>query len=168
MNSTATKSNPIHITPEQIRLRLAACLLSLLLILASFLYAPWSTDGPIFCPFRFLVGMPCPGCGLTRSFCALSQGNVSDAFMFHVFGPLLYAACVCAVPFLFVEVFRRRRFERIQQLLFSRRCALFAAWSLAIYHALRLLDMLVSGQVLPAIMRSALGTLLSNFGITVS
>ena len=46
-------------------------------------------DGPVICPFRRLTGLPCPGCGLTRSWVYLAHGWWRDAFLAHPFGPLL-------------------------------------------------------------------------------
>jgi hypothetical protein len=43
------------------------------------------TTGPTLCPFRWLTGLPCAGCGLTRGFVALTHGHVHAA---HVYNPL--------------------------------------------------------------------------------
>ena len=48
-------------------------------------------DGPGLCPFAHLTGLPCPGCGLTRSWVALGHGDVIGAFGLNWFGPLLLA-----------------------------------------------------------------------------
>ena len=58
--------------------------------LISFIYHP--ADEPRFtvCIFKNLSGLDCPGCGLTRSFCALSQGHIAKAFYFNKLGPFLY------------------------------------------------------------------------------
>ena len=58
--------------------------------LISFIYHP--ADEPAFtvCIFKNLSGLDCPGCGLTRSFCALSQGHLAKAFYFNKLGPFLY------------------------------------------------------------------------------
>jgi len=58
--------------------------------LISFIYHP--ADEPRFtvCIFKNLSGLDCPGCGLTRSFCALSQGHLAKAFYFNKLGPFLY------------------------------------------------------------------------------
>ncbi|WAC56270.1 DUF2752 domain-containing protein [Gordonia sp. SL306] len=44
--------------------------------------------GPILCPFLRITGLPCPACGLTRSWVALGHGDVGSAFSFNAFGPL--------------------------------------------------------------------------------
>jgi len=146
-----------RITPFQTKWRIIGCLCCFSVVVASFLYAPWVSHGPVFCPFRFFFGMPCPGCGLTRSFCAVSHGEIRQAMRFHLFGPFVYAACVCAIPLLFIELARRRRIVWLRQLLFSRRLGYIAAWSLMLYHGVRLFSMLLAGEVIPALKGSALG-----------
>lgn len=41
------------------------------------------------CPFRFAVGIPCPGCGMTRACIALIKGDVQGAFALHPLWPLI-------------------------------------------------------------------------------
>ncbi|MDT9592977.1 DUF2752 domain-containing protein [Nocardioides zeae] len=54
-------------------------------------------DGPIICPFRLLTGLPCPGCGLTRSWVYAVHGWWGDSFASHPFGlPLLAFVLVVA------------------------------------------------------------------------
>lgn len=62
-----------------------------LVVLASLLYQPWAHDGPVICLFRRVTGAPCPGCGMTRSFCALGHGQWRAALGYHPLGPALYA-----------------------------------------------------------------------------
>ena len=67
-----------------------------LVFLASVVFAPRAA-GPFddyftVCGFKNLTGLPCPGCGLTHSFCALGKGNLFDAFAFNALGPLLFLA----------------------------------------------------------------------------
>src|SRR5213082_114107 len=49
----------------------------------------WVAAGPPLCPFRLLTGLPCPGCGLTRSVVSLAHGDLAAALTFHPLGPLL-------------------------------------------------------------------------------
>ncbi|MBP7949081.1 MAG: DUF2752 domain-containing protein [Verrucomicrobiales bacterium] len=43
------------------------------------------------CPFKQATGLPCPGCGLTRSCTALLHGDFKSAVAHHAFGPLFLA-----------------------------------------------------------------------------
>lgn len=55
------------------------------------------------CAFRNLTGYPCPTCGLTRSFYAMTRLNLSDAFMYHPFGPVLFILALGATVKFLVE-----------------------------------------------------------------
>src|ERR1043165_4761974 len=49
------------------------------------------------CFFHRMTGIPCPGCGLTRSVLALLQGHVHDSIRLHPFGPLAFLTLVAAL-----------------------------------------------------------------------
>jgi hypothetical protein len=55
-------------------------------------------DGGAFdlCYFRRFSGLPCPGCGLTRSVVAMAQGDWRLALAFHPFGPLVLGWAIAA------------------------------------------------------------------------
>jgi hypothetical protein len=57
---------------------------------ASVIWHPQDDGGFVVCPFRKATGLPCPGCGLTRSFCAVAKGHLERAFEFHALGPALF------------------------------------------------------------------------------
>jgi len=59
------------------------------LLAASFLYFPYCTSGPVFCPVALMFGLPCPGCGITRAFGYATHGRLREAFEFHALWPLL-------------------------------------------------------------------------------
>ena len=48
--------------------------------------------GPVLCPFRRATGVPCPSCGLTRSWTAVAHGRLRDGFRMHPFGPPAFVA----------------------------------------------------------------------------
>lgn len=37
----------------------------------------------ITCPIKFLAGISCAGCGMTRAWIAIIRGNIEDAFYYH-------------------------------------------------------------------------------------
>lgn len=47
--------------------------------------------GPILCPFRLLTGVPCPSCGMTRSWVSLAHGHLDASLNQHPFGPAAMA-----------------------------------------------------------------------------
>ncbi|GGU20495.1 DUF2752 domain-containing protein [Nocardioides albus] len=63
-------------------------------VIAALLPAGGIEDGPVICPFRALTGLPCPGCGLTRSWVYLMHGDVGSALASNWFGPVLILAVI--------------------------------------------------------------------------
>ena len=135
-------------------------MIGLLTIIASFLYAPHCDQGPILCPLRLATGLPCPGCGLTRSFCAMASGHVAQAFASHWFGPALFIAVVAAVPLLAIEIITRRRFALLHNFIFSRTAGYAFGAALMAYHGFRLAAMIGSGHLLNNMGHSLLGSAL--------
>jgi hypothetical protein len=62
--------------------------------LASVLFRPPAGEYFTVCGFKNFTGLPCPGCGLTHSFCALGKGEIADAFGFNLLGPPLFLVLV--------------------------------------------------------------------------
>lgn len=52
----------------------------------------------ITCPIKFLTGVSCAGCGMTRAFISLLKLDFSSAFYFH---PLFFMPFVVLIIFLF-------------------------------------------------------------------
>lgn len=53
------------------------------------------------CPFYFLLGIPCPFCGMTRAFLCVLKGDLIEAFYFHPLWPLVIAA---GIIFILVKI----------------------------------------------------------------
>ncbi len=47
------------------------------------LMAAWFLSGIQTCPTAATLGVPCPGCGLTRATLAAAQGDLAEAFALH-------------------------------------------------------------------------------------
>lgn len=60
----------------------------------SVLWRPPDEGGFVLCVFNRLTGLPCPGCGMTRSFCAIGKGEWARALLFHPLGPAVFAIAV--------------------------------------------------------------------------
>ena len=60
----------------------------------SILWHPADDGGFVLCVFRLATGLPCPGCGMTRSFCAIGKGDIERALIFHPLGPTAFIAAI--------------------------------------------------------------------------
>lgn len=60
---------------------------------------------PQVCTSRWVFGVSCPGCGLTRSFAAIAQGDWRGAFRCNPMGPVLFIVCVAQLPYRLMEYY---------------------------------------------------------------
>jgi len=67
----------------------------------------------LICPFKAVTGLPCPGCGMTRAFLHLADGDIAGAFHFH---PLFWLVPILIVVMIFkhkpliAKIYRNQRF----------------------------------------------------------
>ena len=95
-------------------------------------------DGPIICPFRLMTGLPCPGCGLTRSWVYLVHGQWQDSWSSNPFGLVLFAIAVGYVLMVGSALVRRRPLPDAGRFLRSRSMyVLGAVW--VVFGAARLI-----------------------------
>lgn len=71
---------------------------------------PYSTllRGPVVCPFLAVTGIPCPTCGMTRSWNLTAHGDITAALALHPMGPLTFAAATVVLVVLVVRLMSRR------------------------------------------------------------
>ena len=62
----------------------------------------------ITCPIRFLTGISCAGCGMSRAWLSLLRGDLSGAFHYH---PLFWAVVPGAALLLFRRLIPERTFR---------------------------------------------------------
>lgn len=78
--------------------------------LAASIFLPPDGLGVDLCWVHRALGVPCPGCGLTRSVTSLTHGRFLAAVSYHPFGPVLYVLFVAAAIY---AILPRRVRERI-------------------------------------------------------
>jgi hypothetical protein len=83
----------------------------------SLAYNPRGGDYLTVCGFKNLTGLPCPGCGLAHSFCALGKGDLMAAFSYNLLGPPLFIFLIFVwARCLFVLVDRSRPAQKLDAL----------------------------------------------------
>lgn len=75
---------------------------------AALLPASRIDHGPVICPFRRLTGLPCPGCGMTRSWVHLMHGQWHAALWANPFGVVAMAAVLALAVHVVICRARRR------------------------------------------------------------
>ena len=85
---------------------------AVLILSAAWFYYPYCQTGPTLCIWKKLLGIACPGCGLTRGVCFLVHGKWAEAIRFNPLSLLavgiLVSNTLCGV-FGFFGNYRRRR-----------------------------------------------------------
>lgn len=88
------------------------------------------------CPFKSALGIPCPGCGLTRASIALLRGEFAAAFGAHAFAPVLLVGLAAIAVAGLLPAARREafagvvaRFERRTKAAYVLAAALLLYWS---------------------------------------
>ncbi|NIL97848.1 MAG: DUF2752 domain-containing protein [Planctomycetales bacterium] len=64
---------------------------------------------PAACVWKSLWGTNCPGCGLTRSFVALTHADLAAAWRYNPAGTLIFAIAMYQIPFRSVQLWRLAR-----------------------------------------------------------
>lgn len=83
-----------EINPEIVRKDFLLSLMAMIILaLALFIL-------DIGCPTRFLTGICCPGCGMTRAVMHLCKGDVAGAIHYH---PLVFTLPIIVVLFVFKD-----------------------------------------------------------------
>lgn len=83
----------------------------LLLLAAPLIFPHTPANGIIWCPLRASTGVECAGCGMTRSWIALTHGRILESLHVHPLGLLLYLAAAFKAATLVVELRLGRRLD---------------------------------------------------------
>lgn len=63
---------------------------------------------PEMCMMKVMAGIPCAGCGLTRSFIALGHGDWQASWQYHPAGMFLFSLIALQIPYRLVQLWRIR------------------------------------------------------------
>src|SRR5262245_43411759 len=66
--------------------------------------------GVPMCSFKVYTGLPCPGCGLTRSMIDVAHGDFAGALRMNPLGPLLFSLFAGLGLLTFAPALMRQRF----------------------------------------------------------
>jgi Protein of unknown function (DUF2752) len=98
----------------------------------------------LVCPVNHFTGIPCPTCGMTRSFVATIRGDWQQAFTYHLFAPLLFAGFTAAIVHVTIELITTRKLSApYLKLLKQRRVQVsllalfFAYYGFRLYHLVK-------------------------------
>lgn len=88
------------------------------------------------CLSRRVLGISCPGCGLTRSFVAVAHGQFRLALEYNAVGPALFILCVLQIPYRIWAYFREDKVkgrlkwihDRLGVVIWITATALFVFW----------------------------------------
>jgi hypothetical protein len=115
----------------------------------------------LVCPVRHWTGIPCPTCGMTRSFIAIAKGDLTEAVTQHLFGPILFAVFLLATVHIALELLTKHRITVFYcRLLKLRKLQLLGLFVVLSYHVLRLYDSSQTGELYVNFINSPLGQLL--------
>jgi uncharacterized protein DUF2752 len=86
-------------------------------------------SGPVICPFRLATGLPCPGCGLTRSWVFIAHGELGAAVRANPFGFVTMAGAVALIAVVATAVAAGRPVPSMSPIVRSRPfLVVFGCW----------------------------------------
>ena len=136
--------------------RLVLTAVCLTLLAAPFAWnASVGESGPVLCASRGLFGLPCPGCGMTRAFCALSNFEIGKATQLNGLCLPLVVLIVAAPCVALRELWLGRRLGWYA-FIGSRGFVLLLAIAISIFHVTRLILWARDGTLLQTYLKSGL------------
>jgi hypothetical protein len=115
------------------------------------------------CPLRYLTGIPCPTCGMTRSFVALAQGDLAGAVDYHLFGPILFVGLMIALGHVLLELGTGRQVKGFHTWLFTRPPLIWLTGLAFVgYYGVRLLQLSQTDELLAAFTQSPLAAFIHH------
>lgn len=93
------------------------------------------------CPISYGIGIPCPGCGLSRALVILLYGDWQTALTLHVFAPvLLLALLLIGWTGVLPKRYREKFIMKVERIECSTGISILLVIGLLVYWAVRLID----------------------------
>lgn len=114
----------------------------------------------LICPIQHWTGIPCPTCGMTRSFMAIARGDVLQALQYHLFGPVLFLIFLITVVHISWELWHQQKLSGIYFTWMKRRRFILSSLGLyGVYYGLRLYYLYATGALVAAWQQAPLSQL---------
>jgi hypothetical protein len=97
------------------------------------------------CPFMLLTGLPCPGCGMTKSLLFLLNGDIQKSLSYHLFGPAVFVGSLALTSTAIAEMITRKKYFR--KILYNVQLAYLLGAALGMYHLTRLILLLYNSSL---------------------
>lgn len=82
------------------------------------------------CPIRLILGIPCPGCGMTRALLCFLRGDLAGSFYWH---PMLVPTGIGAILVLYALAAGKEKLLGITLLVWTILMILVYVWRMAAY-----------------------------------
>ncbi len=63
---------------------------------------------PVTCIFKYVTGISCPACGMTRAFISILQFRFFDAFFLNILSIPLFLFIIISILILIIEIFQNK------------------------------------------------------------
>ncbi|AFZ48363.1 hypothetical protein Cyast_2417 [Cyanobacterium stanieri PCC 7202] len=117
-------------------------------IVAAYFFNITEQQSPFNCLFLKFVGIPSPGCGLTRSFLAITNGRLLESFSYNLLGPFLFCFCLIVFIHLCLEILTGRKVKaQYIKLLQNKNLQGLILISIVFYYFIRLIIFYNTGEL---------------------
>lgn len=98
-----------------------------------------------WCPSMLFFGLPCPGCGITKSLVFLYTADIVTSFRYHLLGPIAFIYALFIAGYLVIKLTTGRSWGR--EYIYNKPLAVGLALMLGMFHLVRLINYLSSNSL---------------------
>jgi hypothetical protein len=137
------------LSPKDLKIKWIKLALLTTPLWGAYFYSYTNYESPLFCPIKALTGIPCPSCGMTRSFLAIARGNLPASIEYHLFGIILFISLLITVIHLSLELGIKRNITTFYSRLIHQETNLIILLIIfLVYYLVRLYYWGISGELI--------------------